>query len=375
MQQTEREDLWFRLQRSTVRVAWRTYRGDNSGILIGAMVVVVAIFAILLRHDGFLSSSNLLSIVRISTTITVMAVPTVFVICAGEIDLSIASIVAVSALITAVLLQWNYNFVVAALAGVAFGAVTGLVNGLVTVGLRIPSFVVTLGMMGIMEGLAQIVTNTNTVSISNSNFLYWFGGGSVGPVPILAFWSLAALVIGGVILSLTPLGRRVLATGANANAARFSGIRTGRVKIGVLVVSGAAGALAGVLYDGQYAAGDFTLGSSDLLSVIAVAIIGGCVLAGGKGSVVGAVVASLLVGTLNNALILIGWGAPEQLMAQGIIIVCAVIVSSRGQGRRQLWRWLAQLEGTLRPADEVGPEAGASPAQEIGVGTLEEISR
>jgi ribose transport system permease protein len=134
-----------------------------------------------------------------------------------------------------------------------------------------------------------------------------------------------------------------LATGANADAARFSGIRTERVKIGVLVVSSASGALAGLLYDGQYAAGDFALGSSDLLSVIAAAIIGGSVLAGGKGSVVGAVVASLLVGTLNNALILMGFGAPEQLMAQGIIIVAAVIVSSRG-GRRPLWRWLRELE-------------------------------
>jgi ribose transport system permease protein len=232
---------------------------------------------------------------------------------------------------------------VVAVIAVAFGAFAGLVNGLATVFFKIPSFVVTLGSMGIMQGLAQIVTHTNTVSIANDSFLFWFGGGSIGPVPILALWTLAVLIVGTVILSWTALGRRVLATGANANAARFSGIRTGRVKIGVLVVSGMSGAFAGVLYDGQYAAGDFTLGSSDLLSVIAAAIIGGCVLAGGKGSVVGAVVASLLVGTLNNALILIGFGAPEQLMAQGLIIVAAVIVSSRG-GRRPLWRWLRDLE-------------------------------
>jgi ribose transport system permease protein len=151
------------------------------------------------------------------------------------------------------------------------------------------------------------------------------------------------LIIGSVILSWTAVGRRVLATGANANAARFSGIRTGRVKVGVLVASGTAGALAGVLYDGQYAAANFTLGSSDLLSVISAAIIGGAALEGGKGTVLGAVVASLLVGTLNNALILIGFGAPQQVMVQGVNIVAAVIVSSRG-GRRARWRWLVRLE-------------------------------
>ena len=322
---------------------WRAERGDNPGILIGAMIVVVAIFAIVLRDTGFMTVTNLLAIVRISTTITVMAVATVYVLCASEIDLSIASIIPVSALIAAVLLSSHYHFLVAAGAAVAFGALVGFLNGLVTVSCGIPSFVVTLGSMGVMQGLAQIITHTNTISIADDRFLFWFGSGAVGAVPILAFWSLGALLIGAVILSYTAVGRRVLATGANANAARFSGIRTERVKVGVLTASGAAGALAGVLYDGQYAAGDFTLGSTDLLPVIAAAIIGGCSLSGGKGSVVGAVVASLLVGTLNNALLLVGFGAPEQLIVQGIIIVAAVIVSSRS-ARGGLWHWLAALE-------------------------------
>jgi ribose transport system permease protein len=338
---------WLQACRSLGWMLWRASRGDNPAILIGTMAVIVAIFAIALRHTGFMTTANLLAIIRLSTTITVMAVATVYVLCASEIDLSIASTIPVSALIAAVLLSWHAHFLVAAGAAVAFGVLVGLANGLVTVFFRIPSFAVTLGSMGIMQGLAQIVTHTNTISVSDDRFLFWFGLGSVGPVPILAFWSLAALVIGEVVLSYTALGRRVLATGANVNAARFSGIRTERVKVGVMVLSGAAGALAGVLYDGQYAAGDFTLGTTDLLSVIAAAIIGGCSLSGGRGSVIGAVVASLLVGTLNNGLVLIGFGAPEQLMAQGIIIVAAVIVSSRN-GRSTLWPWLAALDEDQR---------------------------
>jgi ribose transport system permease protein len=335
--------LWLEVRRSLGQFAWGAYRGDNPGILIGAMIVVIAIFAYLLRDTGFMSASNLLSIVRVSTTITIMAVPTVFVLCAREIDLSIASIVPVAALITALLLAWDYHFILAALVGVLFGVGVGFLNGLTVVVFNIPSFVVTLGSMGIMQGLAQIVTHATTISISNEDFFFWFGGGSIGRIPILAFWSLGALIIGSVILSWTATGRRVLATGANADAARFSGIRTGRIRIGVLTASGAAGALAGVLYSGQWGAANFTLGSSDLLSVISAAIIGGAALEGGKGSVLGAVVASLLVGTLNNALVLIGFGAPQQVMVQGIIIVAAVIVSSRG-GRRARWRWLVALD-------------------------------
>jgi ribose transport system permease protein len=332
-----------RVRRSLGQAAWGAYRGDNPGILIGAMIVIIAVFAYLLRDTGFMSTFNLLNIVRVATPITIMAVATVFVLCAGEIDLSIAAIVPVAALITALLLSWDYHFVVAPLIGVLFGAGVGLMNGLAVVFFKIPSFVVTLGAMGIMQGLAQMVTNATTVSISNETFLFWFGGGSIGRVPILAFWTLGALIVGSVILSWTAVGRRVLATGANAAAARFSGIRTGRIKIGVLAASGAAGALAGVLYDGQYAAANFTVGASDLLSVISAAIIGGAALEGGKGTVLGAVVASLLVGTLNNALIVIGFGAPQQVMVQGLIIVAAVVVSSRG-GRRARWRWLVALE-------------------------------
>ncbi|HEY5058912.1 MAG TPA: ABC transporter permease [Gaiellaceae bacterium] len=309
------------------------------------MLVTVLIFGVILRHDNFLGVTNLLNIVRVSATITVMAVATVFVISSGEIDLSIASIVPVSALIAAVLMSWHLGFMLAAVTAVAFGAGVGLINGVVTVGFAIPSFVVTLGMLGIMQGVAQWITNTNTIPISNARFLNWFGLGSIGPIPVLDIWSLIALIIGAVVLSWTALGRKVLATGANRNAARFSGISTGRIKIGVLMVSGIAGALAGLLYDGQFAAAEFTTGGSDLLNVVAAVIIGGTVLTGGKGSVVGAVVGSLLIATLNNALILVGLGAPQQLMAQGTIIVAAVIVSSRKVRAREVWGWLARLEG------------------------------
>ena len=301
------------------------------------MLVVIAVFAVWLRDTNYLSTTNLLGIVRQTAAITVMAIPTVFVISSGEIDLSIASVVPVAAFVAALLLP-SYGFILATLAALAFGALVGLINGVITVRFQIPSFVVTLGMLSVLTGLALRITNVLSIPIADPTFRLVFGEGRVGPVPVLVIWSLVIAVIGHVILTYTPSGRAVLATGANKAAARFSGIRTNRVKVACLVASGAAGALAGLLYSGQFGAASYTLGTTDLLTVIAAVIIGGTSLMGGKGSVVGAVVGSLLIGTLNNGLVIIGLANPEQLMARGLIIIAAVMFSARTRGTRRTSR-------------------------------------
>ena len=319
--------------RAWLREAWtRSYRGENSAILMAAMILTVIVFALLLRGTGYLSVENFVGIVRQTTVISVMAAVTVFVISAGEIDLSIAAVIPVAGYTLALMIP-KYGPVLSVAAALACGAAIGLVNGLITVRLRVPSFVVTLGMLGLLQGLARLPTNSQAVIVSHEAYTFVFGGGDLGPIPVLALWTLATTVIGFVVLGWTKVGKAVLATGANASAARFSGIRTGAVKIGVLVASGMAGALAGLLYVGQYHGARFDLGSTDLLTVIAAAIIGGTSLAGGKGSVVGAVIGSLLLGTVNNGLIILGLDVPQQLMFRGLIIIDAVVLSARA-GRR-----------------------------------------
>ncbi len=238
-----------------------------------------------------------------------------------------------SAYIAAILMRDGSPFLVGAAAALGFGLLVGLVNGLVTVGFKIPSFVVTLGTMGIVTGLSERLTNSQSVSVGNEKFLSVFGQGDLGPVPALIAWTVVVVVVAHVILAFTPAGRALLATGANMNAARFSGIRTNRMKVGALMASGFAGALAGLLYAGQFGAATYTLGTSDLLTAIAAAIIGGTVLTGGKGSVIGALVGSLLIGILNNGLIILGLADPEQLMARGVIIIAAVVFSARAGAR------------------------------------------
>ncbi len=314
--------------------AWfRAYRGENSAILIVAMIVIVAAFAVQLQGTGYLSVDNFVGIVRQTTVISILAIATVFVISAGEIDLSIAAVIPIGAYALAILLP-KYGAPVAIAVALASGAVIGLVNGIITVKLHMPSFVVTLGMLGFLQGFARVPTQSLAVVVDDRNFTSAFGSGDLGPVPVLVLWTLGAAVIGYVILGWTPVGKAVLATGANMNAARFSGIRTDLVKVGVLVVSGMAGALGGLLYVGQYHGARYDLGSTDLLTVIAAAIIGGTALSGGKGSVTGALIGSLLLGAVNNGLIILGLDVPQQLMFRGAIIFAAVVLRSEAP----VWR-------------------------------------
>jgi ribose transport system permease protein len=151
----------------------------------------------------------------------------------------------------------------------------------------------------------------------------------LGFISILFAWTALALMIGHAVYRHTRFGRHVLATGGNRAAADSVGIRTGRVKVAVLVISATTAALAGMLYAGRLHGARYTLGETDLLTVIAAVVIGGTSLFGGRGSVFGAVIGSVIMGMVNNGLILMGLDVAEQMMARGVIIIIAVALSLR----------------------------------------------
>jgi ribose transport system permease protein len=260
--------------------------------------------------------------------VSIMAFGMTFVLSAGEIDLSIGSMVALAAMVVAVLLR-ETNVAVAIAGALAVGLLVGLVNGLLTTKLRIPSFLVTLGMMTILVGLARIITDLEPVPITDKGYAYIFGSGDIGPIPSLLVWTAVFLVIFHIIYRHTPFGRQVLATGGNKIAAMFSGINTDRTKIAVLMMSAGTAAFAGMLYAGRLQGARYTLGEADLLTVIAATVIGGTSMFGGKGSIIGALMGSLLMGVLNNGLLLMGLSVSEQLVARGVIIILAVALSLR----------------------------------------------
>jgi len=293
-----------------------------------AFALILATFSIILHDDGFLSSSNLLNIGRQAAPIAVMAVGMAFALAAGEIDLSVGSVVALSSLVAAEIVG-NHGFLAGALAALGTSALVGIVNGFITVKVRIPSFLVTLGMLGIISGIARNWNDLQSLPIRNDRFSGIFGAGGLGPVSSLLIWIIVVGALGHIALHHLRWGRHVLSTGADRDAASAAGINTARVKISALVVSAIAAGFAGILLAGRLSIGRHDLGEDYLLTVIAAVVIGGTNLFGGRASVFGAVTGALIMAMLNNGLILMGLEVADQLIARGVIIILAVALSMR----------------------------------------------
>ena len=215
---------------------WRRY------VIYIGFVVIFIFFAILLGDQGFLSPNNLLNILRQTATITVIAVGMTYVIACAEIDLSVGSVAGLASVVTAMAVA-NWGVVAGVIAGLLVGVVVGSINGGLVAGLGIPSFLVTLGMLGIAFGMAQWITDSAPQPILSYAYNLAFGSGNLGPFPGLVVWMAIFVAVGAIVLSKTRFGRQVLATGGNRMAAEFTGINTKRIKFEVLLISGIGGRL------------------------------------------------------------------------------------------------------------------------------------
>lgn len=301
---------------------WRRY------IIYIAFVLVFIFFSILLGQQGFLSGNNLINIFRQASTIAIIAVGMTFVIACAEIDLSVGSVAGLSSVVTAMTIA-TFGLVPGIIAGLAVGIVIGSINGSLVSLLGIPSFLVTLGMLGIAFGLAQWITASAPQPILDRTYIQIFGGGNIGPIPGLLIWMALAVIIGVIVLNRTKFGRQVLATGGNRQAAEYTGVKTKRIKFTVLLISGVAAALAGMLYAGRLQSGRFQWGQGDEMSAIAAVILGGTSLFGGAGAVIGTLFGALLMSLINNGLILAGLDSSQQQVVRGIIIILAVALARK----------------------------------------------
>ncbi|PDQ36202.1 MAG: ABC transporter permease [Candidatus Lumbricidophila eiseniae] len=313
----------------TVTAALRRFDWGQYVVYFG--VVIVFVFFAITQGGNFVNPTTLVNIITQATPITVMAVGTVFVLSVGEIDLSIGSTVALASLGSAVTLQATHQWWVAALVGLAIGAALGAFNGIFVTLVRLPSFLVTLATMGLVAGLAQQLTNLQSIPVTDEAFGWLFGGGTLIGIPILIWWTVVVVIVGWHVLRQRSFGAHVLAVGNKSSAAAVSGIRVNRVKMIVFILSGMTAALAGLLYSGRLAGATYTLGSSDLMSVLAAVIVGGTSLVGGKGSVIGALVGSLFMSMINYGLLLGGLNVAQQTIVRGVIILIAVSFSLRAK--------------------------------------------
>lgn len=299
---------------------WREY------IIYIGFLVIFLVFAATLGDRGFLDPNNLLNIVRQTAIIAVVSVTMTFVLSTGEIDLSVGAVAGLASVAAAMGID-QFGIAGGILYGLGTGVVVGAVNGWLTTGIGIPSFLTTLAMMGIARGVAMWISGTAAIPILSKPYAAIFGAGNLGPIPSLLIWVAIIGIAGHIVLRRTTFGRRVLATGGNETSARYSGVNTASIKFRVLMLSSVAAAFAGMLYAGRLHSGRFQFGEGDELSVIAAAVLGGTSLFGGAGTVVGSIMGALMIGLINNGLVLMGLEFSQQLIARGAIIIIAVAIS------------------------------------------------
>ena len=319
----------MRSSKKTKNIQWDKYM-----VYIIFAVVFIA-FAIVLGSKGFLNKNNIINILRQTSMISIMAVAGTFVMAAGQIDLTVGAVAAMTAMIVSLILQSTNSIVLALVAGIGFGCLVGVVNGTLVTKFGLPAFLATMGMMQVVRGSAMWVTDTAAVPISNEIFCKMFGIGNVAGIPVLILWTILFYIVGIIIFNKTPFGRHTLATGGNETSAQYSGINTAKVKIAAFVMSGAFAAFAGILYAGRLQAGRYSYGDGDEMSVIAAVVLGGTAMSGGTGSVIGALFGSVLMGMINNALILANLSSAQQTVVKGMIIVLAVAISNMAQKRNK----------------------------------------
>ena len=310
------------------KVLQKLLRGDRPYMLYIAFVILLVVFS--LSSPWFLSVENFLNIGRQTTLVSIIAVGMTFVIVARQIDLSVASTLALSGMAAALAMSHiNNSWIVGAVAGLGTGALVGLLNGILTTQLSIPSFLVTLGTLSMARGLAMMVTNTKPVIITNETYFAIFGEGTFLGMPVPIAWTFAAMIVGILLLHYNVFGRRIYAVGGNPTAALYSGINTKWVTTSAFVLTGVLAGLAALVLSARSHAARPDVVQGMELDVIAAVILGGCSLFGGRGYILGTLFGSLIIGTLNNGLVLLGVSSPMQLVIKGAIIVAAVAFTKR----------------------------------------------
>jgi sugar transport system permease protein len=300
-----------------------------------AAVLVVTCIVLAVTAPGFLTATNLLDVARQVSFTGIIAFGMTLVIVAAEIDISVGSAIAFSSAVFGVLavdLQWPLGF--AAVAVIALGGLIGTSAGLVRARLGVPSFIVTLALFSALSGLALLLTDSTPIPVSDPGFAWW-GNGSIAGVPVPAVLLLVLFALFWVIANRTGFGRSVYAVGGNAEAARLSGIPVLRVRVVLFAITGTLAAVSGVLQTSLLGAGNPTIGSGVEFAVITAVIVGGASLYGGRGSLVGTLLGVLLIGVLNNGMVLLGVNSYAQYVANGVIVLLAVLIGAVRPGARR----------------------------------------
>ncbi len=305
--------------------------------VLGALIVLIIIMS--LASPYFLEPQNIFNVLRNMSTISIIAIGMTMVIITGGIDLSVGSVLAASAMLAArLMVQFEINPWLALLVGLAFGSLLGLVNGLIITKVQVTAFITTLGMMSVARGLTYLFASGMKGTVA-SNMpmrdpgLSFLGAGYIGPVPMPVIEAFIFVVIASVFLANTVLGRQIYGVGSNEQAARLSGVDIDRVRLFCYTLTGLLAAYAGIMTAGLLSTAATNAGTGTELDVIAAAVIGGASLAGGEGTIYGAVIGAAIMAVIRNAFVLLGLPIYLQTVTIGVVIVLAVALDRFRLGR------------------------------------------
>ncbi|MEU2509332.1 ABC transporter permease [Streptomyces sp. NPDC007863] len=309
--------------------------GGQNLSLIGALVVVLALFGAL--NENYLSLSNLQVIAEAATITGLLAIVQTVVIICGGLDISVGSQVGVASVVSAMVFTGTgSSALLGMLAAVGIGVLVGVLNGLVIVYGRVNPTIATLAGLAAYKGLAQLLSDGRAQGyVLNDPVFVFLGRGKIAGLPVMVWILIVVAIAVHVMLRYTDIGRNLYAIGGNDTAARLAGISINKYLVAVYALIGVVAAVAGILLTARTGSGQPVSGSEGLeLKAITAAALGGCALKGGKGGVGGTLLAVALLGALENGLTVEGINTFWQNVAQGALLVAAVVIQQRRNGER-----------------------------------------
>jgi ribose transport system permease protein len=296
-------------------------------LAFGALIALFVVFS--LASPNFLQFDNIIGILLATSVNGVLALGVTFVIITGGIDLSVGTVMTLSAVMTGVFVTvWHLPVALGMLAGLASGGLAGFVSGVVIARMGIPPFIATLGMLNIAKGLALVISGLKPIYFNDTPEFNRLAMGSIAgglvEIPNAVLVLFGAAIVASLILTRTVLGRYAFALGSNEEATRLSGVNVAKWKIAIYTLAGVFSGLGGVLIAARLNSAQPSLGQGYELDAIAAAVIGGTSLSGGEGSILGTVIGAFIISTLTNGLRILSVPQEWQTVVTGAIVILAV---------------------------------------------------
>ena len=314
---------------------WKKIRSIKEFSVLVILIILVVFISIM--SPAFLTVTNLRTTAIGFSCNAIIAIAMTLALVSGGFDLSVGSVLGLSAVCVVVLTNRGLNIFLACIIGIVVGVICGFINGALIGYLNLNAFITTLGMQQMARGLVYVLTNGGSIGLQDAPGVEAFrvvGSGSIGQVPVLFLVCLAFVIIGDILVRRSAVARNVFFVGSNEKTAMLSGINTRKVKMLVYALTGALSGIAGVLTASRFGTATSSTGSGVEMTVISAAVIGGASLTGGKGTVAGAVLGVVMMSVINNILVILNVSVHWQNFITGAILIVAIVFDTMSNRKR-----------------------------------------